>query len=81
MATTVDTAKDTVQDTKKQYFRVTYRVPEQIWYWAALGSIIVSASLFLMGKREWSIFTGQWPATFLLFGMFHKILRPFIHGV
>lgn len=81
MATTVDTAKDTVQDTKKQYFRVTNRVPEQVWYWAALGSIIVSASLFLMGRREWSIFAGQWPATFLLFGMFHKILRPFIRGV
>ncbi len=51
MATRVDTAKDTVQDTQAQYFRVTDQVPEEVWYWAALGSIIVSASLFLMGKR------------------------------
>ncbi len=62
--------------TQAQYFRVTDQVPEEVWYWAALGSIIVSASLFLMGKREWSIFVGQWPPTFLLFGLFHKILRP-----
>ncbi|TMD75558.1 MAG: hypothetical protein E6I97_13225 [Chloroflexi bacterium] len=61
MATSVDAAKGSVQDTQKQYFRVTDRVPEQVWYWAALGSIIVSASLFLMGKRDWSMFVGQWP--------------------
>ena len=81
MATRVDTAKDTLQDRQKQYFRVTDRVPEQVWYWAALGSIIVSASLFVMGKRDWSMFVGQWPPTFLLFGLFQKILRPFIQGV
>jgi hypothetical protein len=72
MATRVDTA----QGAQAQYFRVTDQVPEEVWYWAALGSIIVSASLFLMDKREWSIFVGQWPPTFLLFGLFHKILRP-----
>ena len=76
MATRVDTAKDTVQDTQAQYFRVTDQVPEEVWYWAALGSIIVSASLFLMGKRDWSMFVGQWPPTFLLFGLFHHMLRP-----
>ncbi len=81
MATSVDAAKGSVQDTQKQYFRVTDRVPEQVWYWAALGSIIVSASLFVMGKRDWSMFVGQWPPTFLLFGLFHKILRPFIHSI
>lgn len=69
MATRVDTA----QGAQAQYFRVTDQVPEEVWYWAALGSIIVSASLFLMDKREWSIFVGQWPPTFLLFGLFHKI--------
>ena len=55
MATRVDTAKDTTQEAQEQYFRVTDQVPEEVWYWAALGSIIVSASLFLMGKRDWSI--------------------------
>ncbi len=81
MATRAETAKGTVEDTQKPYFCVIDRVPEQVWYWAALGSIIVSASLFLMGKRDWSMFVGQWPPTFLLFGLFHKILRPFIHSI
>jgi hypothetical protein len=76
MATRVDTTQDTAQKAQKQYFRVTDQVPEKVWYWAALGSIIVSASLFLMGKRNWSMFVGQWPPTFLLFGLFHKLLRP-----
>lgn len=73
---TVSNAKDTAQDAQQQYFRVTDQVPEEVWYWAALGSIIVSASLFLIGKRDWSNFVGQWPPTFLLFGLFHKVLRP-----
>ncbi len=78
MATKIDTnqAKDTAQDAQAQYFRITNQVPQSVWYWAALGSIIASATLFLMGRRDWSIFVGQWPPTFLLFGMFHKILRP-----
>jgi hypothetical protein len=76
MATTVDTDRDAAQGEPAQYFRVTDQVPEEVWYWAALGSIIVSASLFVMGKRDWSIFVGQWPPTFLLFGLFHKMLRP-----
>jgi hypothetical protein len=78
MATKIDTssAKDTAQDARAQYFRATDQVPKEVWYWAALGSIIASAMLFLVGKRDWSIFVGQWPPTFLLFGMFHKVLSP-----
>jgi hypothetical protein len=78
MATKIDTnqAKDTATDAQAQYFRITDQVPQEVWYWAALGSIVASATLFLVGKRDWSIFVGQWPPTFLLFGMFHKILRP-----
>ena len=76
MATTVNTATNTAQSAQKQYFRLTDQVPQEVWYWAALGSIIVSASLFLLGKRDWSIFVGQWPPTFLLFGLFHKLMSP-----
>ncbi|GCE30316.1 hypothetical protein KDA_58320 [Dictyobacter alpinus] len=63
-------------DPQEQYFRVTDQIPEEVWYWAALGSIIASAVLFITNKRDWSIFVGQWPPAFLLFGLFHKLLRP-----
>ena len=61
---------------QQEYFRVTDSVPEQTWYWLAVGSIIVSAVLKLSNKDNWALFVGQWPPTFLLFGIFHRILRP-----
>ena len=66
-------------EAQEQYFIVTDKVPQEVWYWSALISIITSATLFLAGKREWSIFVGQWPPTFLLLGLFHKILKPSHH--
>jgi hypothetical protein len=74
MATKVNSATYKAQDVQEQYFRVTDQVPGAVWYWGAVASILVSATLFLVGKREWSTFVGQWPPTFLLFGLFHKLL-------
>lgn len=65
-----------VSGAQKQYFKLTNQVPEEIWYWSALGSIIVSAILFFTGQRSWGLFVGQWPPTFMLFALFHKLLRP-----
>ncbi len=62
-------------EAREQYFEITDKIPVEVWYWAALTSIIASASLFLFNKRDWSIFVGQWPPTFLLFGLFHKVLK------
>ena len=42
----------------------------------AIGSILASAAFFIAGRRDVSIFIGQWPPTFLLFGLFHKLLAP-----
>ena len=36
----------------------------------------VSAMLKLSGKDDWAIFVGQWPPTFLLFGLYHRVVRP-----
>jgi hypothetical protein len=60
---------------EEQYFRITDAIPEEVWYWAAVNSILVSAALFASNKRDWSLFVGEWPPTFLLFGLFHKLLR------
>ncbi|HLI06449.1 MAG TPA: hypothetical protein VKV40_07770 [Ktedonobacteraceae bacterium] len=76
MATPASTVTNKAQQRQQDFFRVTDQLPAEAWYWAALGSVIVSASLFLMGKRDWSIFVGQWPPAFLLFGLFYKILHP-----
>lgn len=52
---------------------VTDNIPEEAWYWAALGSIGLSAVLKLSGKENLAIFVGQWPPTFLLFGLYYRL--------
>ena len=61
---------------ERAYFDFTGRIPEEAWYWAAVGSIGASALLKLAGKDHWALFVGQWPPTFLLFGLYHRIARP-----
>ncbi len=68
-------AAATAPKAQEQYFALTNQIPEEAWYWAAIGSILASAILFGVNKRDWSIFVGQWPPTFLLFGLFHRFLR------
>jgi hypothetical protein len=74
MATKIGSATTRAQNTQEHYFRVTDQVPGTVWYWSAVSSILVSAFLFLTGKRDWSIFVGQWPPTFLLFALYHKLV-------
>ena len=71
----IDMPIASTNEAREQYFEITDKIPAEVWYWAALSSIVASASLFLANKRDWSIFVGQWPPTFLLFGLFHKILK------
>ncbi len=69
------TSKKT-DDTQQTFFRVTDNIPEETWYWAALTSIGISAVLKLSNKDNWALFVGQWPPTFLLFGLYHRLIRP-----
>ncbi|MDQ2741291.1 MAG: hypothetical protein M3Z66_03200 [Chloroflexota bacterium] len=64
------------ESSQQSYFRVTDSIPEQAWYWGAVVSILASATLKVAKKNDLSIFVGQWPPTFLLFGLYHKLLRP-----
>jgi len=64
------------KDVQKDYFNVTDSVPEEAWYWLALGSIGLSAVMKLQGKDNLAVFIGQWPPTFLLLGIFHRVLKP-----
>jgi hypothetical protein len=61
---------------QRMFFRVTDNIPEETWYWLALASIGVSAGLKLANKNDWALFIGQWPPTFILFGLYHRLIRP-----
>ena len=53
----------------------TAKLPSDVFLWAALGSIATSATLRLMGKKNASLFVGDWVAPFLLFGVYNKIVK------
>ena len=66
----------TVMEAQHSFFRLTDNIPEETWYWAALGSIAISATLKLAGKDHEALFVGQWPPTFLLFGLYPRLVQP-----
>ena len=69
-------AQQPAAEVQQSFFRITDNIPEETWYWAAIGSIGISALLKLANKDDWAIFVGQWPPTFLLFGLYHRLIRP-----
>lgn len=64
------------EDSQRSFFRVTDGIPEETWYWAALASIGISAIFKLKGKDDMALFVGQWPPTFLLFALYHRLIHP-----
>ena len=53
----------------------TSRVPSDVYLWSAVGCMAVSLSLKLMGRDKDALFVGQWPAPFLLMGLYNKIVK------
>lgn len=53
----------------------TAKLPSDLFLWAALGSMGVSAALHLAGNKDQSRFVGQWVAPLLLFGVYNKIVK------
>jgi hypothetical protein len=68
-------ARDAIER-KDSYLRMMERIPTQGYLGAALGSIALSALLRLFGKKDAAVFVGQWPPTFILFALAHKLLQP-----
>lgn len=57
--------------------QMTKRVPSVGFLGLALGSIAVSATLMLMGKKTWANFVGQWAPTILILGTYNKLVKTF----
>lgn len=53
----------------------TSKIPSDVFLWAALGSMAVSATLKIIQKDEEALFVGQWAAPFLLLGVYNKIVK------
>ncbi|WP_114941176.1 hypothetical protein [Mucilaginibacter endophyticus] len=53
----------------------TAKFPSDLFLWAALGSMAVSLTLKIMGKKHTALFVGQWAAPFLLLGIYNKLVK------
>ena len=53
----------------------TAQLPSDAFLWAALGSIATSFLLRMSGKRDDANFVGQWAPTFLILGLYNKIVK------
>ena len=53
----------------------TAKLPSDLFLWAALASMGVSFALKLMKRNHTALFIGQWAPSFLLFGIYNKMVK------
>jgi hypothetical protein len=53
----------------------TKKIPSDWFLWAGLGSIVLSATFHLLGKKEESNFVGHWAPTILILGLYNKLVK------
>ena len=56
----------------------TAKLPSDIWLWASIASMVASFGLQLSGNKKTkavSNFIGQWAPTFLILGLYNKLVK------
>lgn len=53
----------------------TAKLPSDLFLWAAGASIVGSLALQFKGRRDESLFVGQWAPTFLILGLYNKLVK------
>lgn len=53
----------------------TAKLPSDAFLWMAVGAMAASATLQMMGRQHVSLFIGQWAPSFLLFGVYNKLVK------
>ena len=53
----------------------TAKLPSDAFLWMAVGAMTASATLQMMGNKHVSLFIGQWAPTFLIFGLYNKLVK------
>lgn len=55
----------------------TARIPSDVFLYAAGGSIVASLTLKIIGREKDAFFVGQWAPTFLILGLYNKLVKIF----
>lgn len=53
----------------------TAKLPSDTFLWLALGSIAASLTFKITGRDKDALFVGQWAPTFLLLGVYNKLVK------
>lgn len=53
----------------------TARIPSDLFLWAALGSMAISATFKILNKDKDATFVGQWAPSFLMLGLYNKFVK------
>jgi len=53
----------------------TAKIPSDIYLWAAVGTMALSLSLFLVRQKHASVFFGQWAPSLLIIGLYNKLVK------
>lgn len=53
----------------------TAKLPSDLFLWAAGGSILGSLALYAPGRKHAALFVGQWAPTFLILGLYNKLVK------
>ena len=59
--------------------KVTGQLPSDTFLWLAWGSVAASLTLKLMGRDKDALFVGQWAPTFLIHGVYVKLVKQLGH--
>jgi len=60
----------------RQVMEVQEEVPLSVYYAGLIGSIALSLSLFLSGRKWASLFVGLWAPMIISSALFYKLFRP-----
>ncbi len=55
--------------------RITSALPSSTWLALAGGSIVSSLALHLFDRKHAALFVGQWAPTFLMLGLYNKLVK------
>lgn len=75
MATMLEEQKTTEGRVARAIEERTAKLPSDVFLWAAGGSIVASLVLQGMGRKEDALFVGQWAPTFLILGLYNKLVK------
>ncbi len=53
----------------------TAKLPSDLFLWAGLGSVGIALALELSGKKDQANFVGHWAPTFLILGLYNKLVK------